>query len=470
MIDSDELSARRRDAAARIKRMNEQMADIERTLAEKNKQLEHVLSDMHEAESTISFLERDRLTGLYTSPGFLRRAKRFVRDNPGEVYDAIVFEVNGFRQVNEVFGRRAGDELLRSLAQFITGMECASRSLFGRVGTSTFFVFSPAECHMGEALHVQAGNYLARYPLPLYLQLSIGVCLGGDLSVSPEEECNRARLAFESLGDEHGRIAYYDVSMLEESLKRHQILEGVSSAIENGELRLYLQSKVDMRTHEVIGAEALVRWEHPTLGFLTPADFIPTLEKENRVFAVDQYIFEESCRVQKERRDKGLPMLPISVNMARSDFYEPDVFDVLQKLLSRYGLDPSAIRIEVIERAYAQDTGPLPGVLSELRKSGFVIEMDDFGTGESSLSMLADAEVDVLKLDRGFVRESVSNERRLSVIDSVIQLADNLGMEVIAEGVENCQQECQLLSLGCRYAQGYYYAKPRPAVYFLDAQ
>ena len=237
----------------------------------------------------------------------------------------------------------------------------------------------------------------------------------------------------------------------------------MQDALDNREYRLYLQPKIDMTTGKMIGAEALIRWISPEMGFIPPDKFIPSLEKEGRIYPVDQYIWGEACRFLRERKNLGLSPITVSVNLARADLYQSDLPEVLENLLRKYDLHPQELHLEIIERDYTGDTRHMSGILDTLKKQGFTIEMDDFGVGESSLAMAAEMPVDILKLDRQFLVANLNSERHVAVIRLILNLAKTLGMKVIAEGVETREQVELLLSLGCRYAQGYVYGKPEPA-------
>ena len=213
-----------------------------------------------------------------------------------------------------------------------------------------------------------------------------------------------------------------------------------------------------------------MRWIHPELGFIAPDRFIPLLERADLIYEVDKFIWEEACKILHERRLRGLHKLPISVNVARNDLYEKTLVEDLKGLIAKYELKPQDLRLEILERAYVKNSRRSFQILTELRSVGFIIEMDDFGIEESSLSMLAEMPFDILKLDRHFLVKALSNERYVEVMRFIIQMGHSLQMEIIAEGVENEEHASLLLSLGCRYAQGYYYCKPQPAKFFLDVQ
>lgn len=463
----DNLPVPYQDGYYRIQRMNNRLINIERALAKKGHELEQTLAEVYNANSVIALLERDRLTGLYTAAGFLRHAKERQAELGKCRYDVAVFSVRGLRQVKELYGLQTGDDLLRDVALVASGLPGITEALLARVDSEVFFAFAPSGGALADVLQEGLSAYLADYPLATRLQPIVGVCAENDAAAPVEEACNRARLAFESARENGTELAFYDNTLLKSLLRQHRILNSVPVAIAQGQFRLYLQSKVNMASGKVVGAEALIRWVHPTFGFISPGDFIPLLEQKGRIYEVDRYIWEQACKIQRARADAGLPTLPISVNVARGDFYEKDLVDVLQDMLARYGLGPEALRLEVLERSYASDSGELAAKLATLRAAGFVIEMDDFGTGESTLAMLSEMPIDVLKLDRGFVMNGLDDPRRRIVVESIVTMAHRLNMTVIVEGVETREQEHYLLEMGCRYAQGFLYAKPQPADYFL---
>lgn len=288
-------------------------------------------------------------------------------------------------------------------------------------------------------------------------------------STSAEELYDRARLALDTLnGDPTRTVAFYNDALHDAMLMRHKLLDSIPAALAEGQLLLYLQPKVQLDNGEVFGAEALIRWQHPELGIVPPMQFIPLLEKEGGIYAVDRYIWEKACQLLQKRHQQGLPKLSVSVNVARSDFYQPDLTEFLLGLLAKYGLEAGQLRLEVLERAYVQDSARLFRVLTALRQQGFVIEMDDFGVGESSPAMLAEMPVDVIKLDRKFLLTAQQVPAHIEVIRCIIQLARKLGIGIIAEGVETPEQAQLLLSLGCCHAQGYLYGKPQSAENFLN--
>lgn len=428
---------------------------------------------MQQANATIALLEHDELTGLYRASAFYRRAQKLLDASPQTAFDFIAMDISHFTLATEVLGRRTSDFLLRETAGFLVGLAPEGSGLFARAAADMFYILMPAELNFHETLAKALPEFLESHPLPIHIGGRLGIFRASSAEVPAEQMCDRARLALKMLRTQEEyadsvQIGFYDSKLHETLLFEHKILDSVEQALADGEFKLYLQPKVDIATGQTVGAEALIRWIHPELGFIPPDKFIPLLEKEGAVYPVDQYIWEEACRHLAARREKGLELHPISVNVARYDLYQPDLPDVLDALLKKYDLTPEFLHLEVLERAYTGDSANLLRVLTSLRHKGFCIEMDDFGVGESSLSMAAQLPVDILKLDRSFLLTAEKDARQVSVIRFILELARALELDVIAEGVETQEQAELLLSLGCRRAQGYLYSRPRPAADFLE--
>ncbi len=451
-----------------IQRMNNQLVNSQRALVKSNMQYRQALAEVRDANNLISLLEQDDLTTLLCAAALQRRAREAMAAAPTEAFELLVVDLKPFKLVNEIFGRPAGDRLLQDYALLLAGLDASGQGVFARASGNTFLVFTPAALRFDRVVLEQTRVFLAHYPLPVRLHCRIGGCIAA-ADVTPEEMCDRARLATDTLHSTSGSdIAFYNETLHHELLLQHKILDSIQDAMQRQQLQLYLQPKVQLASGRVAGFEALVRWFHPEMGCIPPMQFIPLLEQTGSIYAVDQYVWEQACKILQQRRALGLPDLPISVNVARSDFYQPDLLDVLQGLLRKYSLPPHLLRLEILERAYAKDSAQLSEVLTRLREHGFPIEMDDFGVGESSLAMLTELPVDTIKLDRQFLLSTLKNPRHAAVIRCIIQLAHALDIGVLAEGVETPDQARMLRDLGCFYAQGYLYSRPESAEIFLQ--
>lgn len=461
-----------KDEYYEIQKMNNQLINSQRALVKTNERLKQALADIRSANDTIALLEQDELTGLCRMSAFCHKVRKRRAKEPGQPFDIIVLSIENFSLVNELFGRKASEQLVQAMAMFLTGLEHADEGIMARSSGDVFYLYMPVVPDRGRFCNFLLQKlpvFFESYPLPVHLAGRIGVYPGGEEEIPVEQMCDRARLALDTIEkQEKLRIAFYTRELHEKLLLEHRILDSVQDALDNREYKLYLQPKIDMTTGRMIGAEALIRWISPEMGFIPPDKFIPSLEKEGRIYPVDQFIWGEACKFLQKRKSLGLSPITVSVNLARADLYQGDLPEVLGGLLRKYDLRPEELHLEIIERDYTGDARHMFDILDGLKKQGFTIEMDDFGVGESSLAMAAEMPVDILKLDRQFLVADLNSERHVAVIRLILNLAKTLGMNVIAEGVETREQVELLLSLGCQYAQGYLYGKPEPAEKLLE--
>ena len=255
------------------------------------------------------------------------------------------------------------------------------------------------------------------------------------------------------------KIAYYEDNARDQLLWGQKITEQLDTAIITGQIVPYLQAQVS-REGKVVGAEVLVRWIHPEEGFMPPAKFLSILEKNGMIGKIDQYIWECACRILRRWSFEGREDLYLSVNISPKDFYMMDVPEIIIGLAEKYELDRKRLRLEITESIMMDDIEEKLKTIDKLRDAGFIVEMDDFGSGYSSLNMLKDMPVDVLKLDMIFLKDTANNERTKKIMSLIIDLAKSLDVPVIAEGVETVEQVDFLAKMGCDYFQGYYFARP----------
>ena len=252
--------------------------------------------------------------------------------------------------------------------------------------------------------------------------------------------------------------------MRQKVLWDQHITAQLSAALADGQIRPYLQAIADTNG-KIIGAEALARWIHPTEGFLSPAKFIPVFEKNGMIVEVDRSMWRSACEIRARWQKDGIDLF-ISVNISPKDFYFMDVSAEIQELVKQYGVEPARLRIEITETVMMTDIENKMRILDELRKAGFIVEMDDFGSGYSSLNMLKDMPVDVLKIDMKFLSRTEDVLRAQTIVRNIINLSDDLGISALTEGVETEDQYHVLSDMGCRMFQGYYFSKPIPVSEF----
>ena len=450
-----------------IQKVNNQLVNYQRALAKANAKLKGLLEETRKAKCTIEVLERDPLTNLYLENVFYDRAGEVMKANPEMDFDVIAMDVKHFKIVNDVFGRAAGDRLLVHLALCLLDSQMGEQSLYTRARADMFFALVPRDEKVYRILNRNIETLIENYPLSMRLEVKIGVYQAEDRTLSVPGMCDRAYLASESIKGVFGRnLAFYDESLREKLLFEQKILNTMEDSLRRGDFHIYLQPKVEISTKKRIGAEVLVRWIHPEFGLISPGDFIPVFERNGFIYSMDLFVWERACELIRSWKDTKRECIPISVNVSRRDIYHEDMVQKLSDLVGKYGISPGELHLEITESAYAADSRQMLDVIGRLGKLGFVIEMDDFGKGYSSLNTLSELPVDVLKMDLEFLRRGENTRQREQIMQFVINLAEEFQMQVIAEGVEKEDQAELLQSMGCRYAQGYFFGRPVPCEEF----
>ena len=404
----------------------------------------------------------DELTGIYNKQAFYAKTKEMLLDNPDKNFDLLRINIERFKVLNDLFGESTGDKLLRYIGKFLKEINlplCVS----GRLYADNFVVCYEAgkgdSRRMINTLQMVADSFAINNRTIL----SFGLYRIDDKTLPVSVMCDRANMAlWKAKGNFKNPYCEYDEKMRQQVLKEQKIINAMESAIQNKEFTLYLQPKYDIEKGTIIGAEALVRWISLENGFISPGDFIPVFENNGFVYEVDKFIWEESCRYLRKWLDEGREVHPISVNVSRIDLYTPKLVQHLVNLREKYQLPSQYLELEITESAYTEDPEQIITITRQLREAGFVILMDDFGTGYSSLNMLKDIQIDVLKLDMGFLKSSDHSAKGGNILTAILKMAESLKMQAIAEGVETKEQVEFLKSIGCKYVQGFYYSKPLP--------
>lgn len=404
----------------------------------------------------------DELTGIYNKQAFYAKTKEMLLDNPDKNFDLLRINIERFKVLNDLLGESTGDKLLRYIGKFLKEINlplCVS----GRLYADNFVVCYEAgkgdSRRMINTLQMVADSFAINNRTIL----SFGLYRIDDKTLPVSVMCDRANMAlWKAKGNFKNPYCEYDEKMRQQVLKEQKIINAMEMAIQNKEFTLYLQPKYDIEKGTIIGAEALVRWISLENGFISPGDFIPVFENNGFVYEVDKFIWEESCRYLRKWLDEGREVHPISVNVSRIDLYDPKLVQHLVDLREKYQLPSQYLELEITESAYTEDPEQIITITRQLREAGFVILMDDFGTGYSSLNMLKDIQIDVLKLDMGFLKSSDYSAKGGNILTAILKMAESLKMQTIAEGVETKEQVEFLKSIGCKYVQGFYYSKPLP--------
>ncbi len=296
---------------------------------------------------------------------------------------------------------------------------------------------------------------------PFQLDILIGISLIEGNAVPINAAIDRALFALSALKERQtSGSLYYDEVLRSELLEESELEKVFAKAIKDGEFYVVLQPKYSLQTRRLVGCEALVRWDHPGKGRLAPSQFIPLLEKHNLLVTLDMFVLEQVCTLIKGWQNKGLPIFPISVNQSRSYLFNTHYERTLVDLIDRYGVSHQLIEFELTESLFLNDVKHLSLVLASLRSHSFLVSIDDFGSGYSSLTMLKDVGIDVIKLDQGFLKGTDEHHRGKVVVQHVIAMAKQLGITTVAEGVETSEQAQMLQLLGCDVVQGYFFSHP----------
>lgn len=425
------------------------------------------LISLRETAMFATVVEKDMLTGIYNKEAFYEKASYMMRSNPDAHYTIIAADIEKFNLINEVFGMAQGDVILMFIAGLLGEAAESFNGFCARINADNFVVLVPGDGETAKSFIVPLLPRIKAYDSDVALIVRFGIYPVEDMSIPANIMCDRARLAAKSLKKQFGSYyAFYDDTLRSKMMEEQEITLYMQTALDENQFTVYFQPKCSLKSGRVVGAEALVRWNHPQKGFLAPATFIPIFEKNGFVTTLDVFVIEFVCRWMRGWLDSGNEFVPVSVNLSRIDVLNPRFPGVIMKIIEKYHLSTEHLRLEITESAYTSQSQQLIKNVTELKNMGFKVEMDDFGTGYSSLSMLDELPIDTLKLDWSFLKDKNNGVDKRNFIAYIISMAKWLKLEVVAEGVETKEQATFLRNSGCDCAQGYYFAKPLPSADF----
>ncbi|MFR9167796.1 EAL domain-containing protein [Gordonibacter urolithinfaciens] len=382
--------------------------------------------------------------------------------HPNESFLLVYGDIDRFKVYNDLFGAPAGDRLLADIGAMIRDLMPAGAAA-ARLRADHFVCCCSRSSFDPDRMLAALDAWFASYREDFTFFVRLGIFPIDDPSLDVNLMCDRALLALRSAksGYVGSKYVFYDEKLRSSVLKEQELAGEMIAALEGGQFVPYFQPQYRYATGRMIGAEVLARWNHPAKGLLGPTEFIPVFERNGLVATFDYYMWEQACRCLRMWIDgRGIEGAPrLSVNLSRADIYRSDLCTYLEGLIERYDVPAELLHLEITESAYMEAPEQLIGAVTKLRAAGFVVEMDDFGSGYSSLNTLKDVPVDVLKLDMGFLGASASSRGGL-ILASVVRMARWLDLPLIAEGVETKQQAAYLASVGCDYMQGYLFSKP----------
>ena len=418
------------------------------------------LIDFRETAALANQFKYDHLTGLYSKEFFWQQLKEILLNNEEDEYDIVCCNIENFKLYNDAFGAANGDRLLCEIAEFLTE-KVEEHELLSRFRADRFMWVKKSEYIYNEEVFTALDQQIRQLPGAGNLHMKWGIYKITDRSVPVEKMCDRVMLAVDSIKGKYLKhYVVYDDAMREKLLREQEIIEKMADSLEDHQFQIYLQPKICLHDGTLAGAEALVRWKHPEKGMISPGEFIPLFEKNGFITQMDQYVWEQTCVLIKEWKAKGYPVVPVSVNVSRADFYITDLTEYMDALVRKYDLQPSDLHLEVTESVYTENPIQILHMIEGLRSRGFVIELDDFGSGYSSLNMLNQMELDIMKLDMKFIQSEMMKPEDQGILRFIIDLAHSMKLSVVAEGIETGEQVERIKKLGCDYAQGYFFSRP----------
>jgi len=451
-------------------------ADLHERLSGLADQAATAIQNLELLEKVSHMAWHDALTGLPNRRLFEDRVEQeLVRSRRvGEPVCMFFVDLDNFKTVNDTYGHATGDELIKQVAQRLLDT-VRSQDTVARVGGDEFAILLPGLVDQLSINQLAERTLDAMHtPFPIFGQevstsASVGIAIAPEHGDTYDDLLNRADEAMYRAKD-HGRDAFEMFHLAPDpsnqgrrSVDDRQLHADLISALDGDQFFLVYQPYIDLRTAEVVGVEALIRWRHPTLGVLDPPRFIPMAERTDLIVALDNWVLWQACRQLRAWRDHGMDPLRLSVNLASRDLSSPDFFDSVQRTLTDTGIDPSLLELEITERVVLDKTGPAVGNIDRLRKLGVRFTIDDFGSGNSSLDRIGSFPVSTLKIDQSFVQVLGPEDEENSLVSAIIAMAGKLGLSCVAEGVETLLQSRVLLQRGCTTAQGYYFSPPLPA-------
>lgn len=402
-------------------------------------------------------VQQDELTGAYNRQAFLKKARKLI-DSTEEEMCIVLMDISNFKVINDLYGSKTGDRLLRYLADELRARGKDKEFVVGRFNSDHFYMCMKMD-------DFEAMKFPKRYKTFLQdmdVTVIYGVFPVGDNKDIPVNiMCDRASLAAHD--EERKRreyIRYYSEEERDKLIREQEIVNDMEKALEGHQFSVFIQPKYNIFENKIVGGEALVRWFHPQKGMVSPGEFIPVFEKNGFVIPLDYYVWEETCRFVSELKKKGYGELPISINVSRAHFYGKELRDKLEELIAKYDLSKDDIELEITETICAEDPDIIYKRVKELQESGFKVAMDDFGSGYSSLNMLKEMPLDIIKMDLKFLDGGDNEEKSRNILGTLISLAKSMDLYVVVEGVETKEQVEFLQSIGTRCAQGYYYSRP----------
>lgn len=413
---------------------------------------------------------RDIITGYGNFEKFKVDAQDILNENPNTDYVMFYFNIKNFKYINETYGHKVGDQTLKAVAD-VLNKYMQEGETFARVISDTYIMlihYKADEQFMATFNNIKAEVHDACLVIQdrFIVDFTTGILIIDETmhNYSINRLVDRAMMAGKSINSSSGvSYAFYDDEYHKKVLDEAQLENSIHGALENNEFCAYVQPKYDIVSKSLIGGELLVRWMSPSKGFLEPASFIPSFEKNGFIYQIDCFMLEQACKSIRRYLDSDIYVIPFSVNLSRVTLAHPDFVTRVQEIVEQYYIPHHYLEFEITESIFAENYAQMIEVLKKLKSMDFIINMDDFGTGYSSLTLLRDLPIDVIKLDHDFLARSAANDKNaISILKSIIDMAHTLDIRVVSEGIETVEQLDMLRSINCEIGQGFLFAKPMP--------
>lgn len=408
------------------------------------------------------YIELDSLTGIYNSAAFFEKAASLLQDDPEIPYNIVYLDISSFKIINGLFHIETGNLILKTAAVYLKAIT-EGNGICGRMEADHFALCLPTDRFDIKTFVEGLDNAVQSLGICHNILFYVGVYPVDNVFLPVDQMCDRAHMALNMIkGHYTVRYAYYDDVMRERVLDEQMILREMEYALEEKQFCVYLQPIYSINENCPVSAEALVRWIHPSQGLISPGRFIPVFERNGFIVRLDRFVWETVCVFLAEQRKKTDRVIPVSVNVSRLNFYNSDFYDTITGLLEKYALEPWMLKLEITESAYMDNPRQIISQIKRFQEYGMQILMDDFGNGYSSLNMLGNMPVDILKVAMNFVQDIEHSDRAAGILKNVVKMARDLDMSVVIEGVETRPQVDFLQGIGCDNIQGFYFSKPLP--------
>lgn len=402
----------------------------------------------------------DPLTGLYNKHYFYEKVADMLEANPDEKYFIVCCDVGKFKLINEFNGIAVGDKILKSFAEALK-TKTVIGEIYGRIDNDRFAILIPKD-RLNLQIFIDETQRIFKETVNLSILPTcyFGVYEIEDTDMRVSFMCDRAFIAIDTIKGQYGKqVAWYDSKLRDSALREQELVYQLPEAISTGQIKIYLQPQSTIEG-KAVGAEALVRWEHPDEGVVSPSEFIPIFEKNGMITKIDRYVWRLVFQKLFEWKTAGRDNFYISVNISPKDFYLMSIMNEFNELLKEFDIDPKNLHIELSEDVMMVDLERQIRLIEQLHKIGFTIEIGDFGAGNTSLKILRECNIDILKVDIGFMQNTNSPRNAHIIMKELISMAKNLGIKILAKGIESKDQMDLLHEEGCELFQGYYFSKP----------